>query len=134
MMRFDHLVTSAVVGFGVGCSGWVAAGPAPAPAPAPVVYAAPPPVAAAPVDDNGDVVAVADPPVADIEAYPSVVYGGATVYFVDGRWYRRGPRGWAYFRHEPVELGRQREEHARRDPRWGERDERGVTNRQPDHR
>ena len=76
-------------------------------------------------------------PIVDIEAYPFVVYGGANVYYVDGRWYRRGPRGWGYYRQEPQELGRQREERWGRehDPRWGPRggaDQRsGVTAAQP---
>jgi len=57
------------------------------------------------------------PPVVDIETYPSVVYEGAPVYYVGGRWYRHGPRGWAYYRQEPPELGRQRVAHER-EPRW----------------
>jgi hypothetical protein len=43
-----------------------------------------------------------------VEVYPSYVYGGRTVYLVDGRWYyRRGPN-WVYYRREPVELYRRR--------------------------
>jgi hypothetical protein len=66
------------------------------------------------------VVYVQDAPAVDIETYPSVLYGGVAVYYVGGHWYQRGPRGWAYYRQEPPELGHQREEHWGRDhdPRW----------------
>ncbi|HLK35503.1 MAG TPA: hypothetical protein VKU41_02040 [Polyangiaceae bacterium] len=72
------------------------------------------------VEDDSEVVYVEAPPVVDIETYPVVAYGGANVYYVDGRWYQRGPRGWGYYRQEPPELGRQRQEHLQRDrdPRW----------------
>jgi hypothetical protein len=73
-------------------------------------------------------------PAEDMGSYPSVMYGGVDVYYVGGRWYQRGPRGWAYYRQEPRELGRQREEHFGRDhdPRWS--DQRGAANRgQPAH-
>ncbi|MDP8999134.1 MAG: hypothetical protein M3O46_03380, partial [Myxococcota bacterium] len=44
----------------------------------------------------------------NIEAYPRYSYGSGYAYYVDGRWYQRGPRGWAYYREEPRELQRQR--------------------------
>jgi hypothetical protein len=77
-------------------------------------------VVAGPAENDGDVVYVDAPPVVDIQAYPTVSYGGADVYFVGGLWYRRGPRGWAYYRREPPDLGRQRQEHLQRDhdQRW----------------
>lgn len=79
-----------------------------------------PTLAAGAVQNDGDAVYVQDSPVVDVETYPGVVYGGAYVYYVDGRWYQRGPRGWEYYRQEPPELGRRREEHRGRDhdPRW----------------
>ena len=40
--------------------------------------------------------------------YPSYVYDGATVYFIDGRWYRHDRGHWVYYRSEPVELYRYR--------------------------
>jgi hypothetical protein len=55
--------------------------------------------------------------VVDIEAYPSVVYGGATVYYVGGAWYRRGPNGWGRYRVEPTGLARVRVAHGG-DARW----------------
>ena len=74
-------------------------------------------VASGPGTADAEVVYVQDPPVVDIETYPTVVYEGAPVYFVGGEWYRRDSHGWAYFRREPAELGRQRESHDR-DPQW----------------
>jgi hypothetical protein len=127
-MRFLHarsayarsaLLASAVVAFGAGCtarySGTVG-GPAyvestPGGAP-PVVVAA-----GGPADVDADVVYEPQPPVDDIEEYPAVVYGGVTVYYIGGRWYRHGDRGWGYYRNEPPELVHQREMHDR-DPRW----------------
>jgi hypothetical protein len=58
-----------------------------------------------------------EPPVADVDTYPTAIYGGVTVYYVGGLWYRRGPRGWARYRVEPPELARERAAHER-DPRW----------------
>jgi hypothetical protein len=66
----------------------------------PVYYASGPAV----VDEQ---VAWVDAP-ADVETYPCETYGGTTVYLVSGRWYARSPRGWYYYRREPVELGRRR--------------------------
>jgi hypothetical protein len=95
-------------------------------------YAEPPPASptyvqgatvAGPVDVQGsaegsaEVVYVDDPPVVEIETYPSVVYEGTTVYFVGGFWYQRGPRGWGYFRNEPPTLAHERVEH-QTDARW----------------
>jgi hypothetical protein len=93
-----------------------------------------PSAVAGPVANEGDVVHAEEPPVVDIESYPSVLYGGVTVYYVGGRWYQRGPRGWAYYRQEPSELGRRREEQWTRyhDPRW--RDPRGAAQRSQDQR
>jgi hypothetical protein len=53
------------------------------------------------------VVSVDTAPV-NIEAYPHYYYGGGYAYYVDGRWYRHGSRGWGYYRQEPPELYRQR--------------------------
>ena len=52
-----------------------------------------------------DYVAVVPP---NIEAYPRYYYGGGYAYYVDGRWYRHGARGWGYYRREPPPLARQR--------------------------
>lgn len=43
-----------------------------------------------------------------IETYPSVVYEGRPVYYVDGYWYVHEGPGWMYYRQEPPELYRQR--------------------------
>jgi hypothetical protein len=118
---YSALLASAVVGLGAGCTAGYAGtvgGPAyvessPGGAP-PVVL-----VAAGPAEVDADVVYDPQPPVDDIEDYPSVVYGGITVYYLGGRWYRHGERGWGYYRNEPPELGRQREMHDR-DPRWAQ--------------
>ncbi len=75
------------------------------------------PVVVATTDVDTDLVYDPQGPVDDIEGYPSVVYDGVTVYYVEGRWYRQGRGGWGYYRDEPRELGRQREMHDR-DPRW----------------
>ncbi len=80
------------------------------------VYAPAPPPPAAPVAED-DVIYDVEPPVADIEAYPSAVYGGVTVYYVGGVWYRRGPNGWGRYRVEPSGLARARVAHAR-EARW----------------
>jgi hypothetical protein len=105
-----------------GCTVMAEPAAAPPPPPPAPVYAseapAPPPPAAPPVaEDDAVVYDDAPPPATDIEAYPSVVYGGATVYYVGGVWYRRGPRGWARYRAEPPDLARVRVAHAR-DARW----------------
>jgi hypothetical protein len=84
-------------------------------------YARSPNVEGAPVvEGDSEVVYGEAPPVVDIETYPTVMYGGVNVYYIDGRWYQRGSRGWGYYRQEPPELGRQRQEHLQRDhdPRW----------------
>jgi hypothetical protein len=108
-MRTHILVSIAIAmvgAMGAGCTAEVAAEPVYAPAP-------PPP---APVAEE-DVVYDVEPPVVDIEAYPSVVYGGVTVYYVGGVWYRRGPNGWGRYRVEPPGLARVRVAHAR-ETRW----------------
>jgi hypothetical protein len=55
-------------------------------------------------------------PVVEIETYPMVMYAGRPSYWVDGRWYYRGPRGWAYYRNEPRGIVTQRVELERRYP------------------
>jgi hypothetical protein len=114
LMRIRNIVlASAAVALGAGCTGRVYAGP-------PNVQAQT--FVAAPAQDDGAVVYVAEPPVVDVESYPMAFYGGFNVYYVDGRWYQRSPRGWAYYRDEPSELGRQRQERwgQDHDPRWGD--------------
>jgi hypothetical protein len=113
------LLASALVVLGAGCAGEVYAGPSGAEGP---------PVVAGSAGSDG-VVYVQAPPAEDMGSYPSVVYGGVNVYYVGGRWYERGPRGWAYYRQEPPALGRQREEHFGRDhdPRWSNQP--GAANR-----
>jgi hypothetical protein len=65
------------------------------------VYAEPAPVAT--YDDY-----VYEDSPGNVEAYPYVVYEGTPTYYVQGRWYRRTPRGWAYYRSEPQPLYGQR--------------------------
>ena len=77
------------------------------------------PAVAASSDVDADLVYDPDGPADDIVGYPSVVYGGVTIYFVEGRWYRYGRDGWGYLRSEPAELARVREMH--------EREPRGAT-------
>lgn len=75
--------------------------------PRPVVYGT---VRAQPVvyaDAEGDDY-VYDDSLGDVEAQPYVVYQGTPTYYVQGRWYRRTPRGWAYYRTEPQYLYGQR--------------------------
>lgn len=43
--------------------------------------------------------------------YPSYVYDGVTVYYIDGRWYRHHNGHWGYYRTEPSELYRYRTRH-----------------------
>lgn len=59
-------------------------------------------VAAEPV-----VIIQAAPPAAP-DAYPSYVYEGRPVYDVDGRFYYRDGRDWAYYREPPAHLWRMR--------------------------
>ena len=54
-----------------------------------------------------DDVVYTDPP-PQIETYPVVVYENEPHYYVDGRWYRRTPRGWGYYRTEPAHLATRR--------------------------
>jgi hypothetical protein len=51
---------------------------------------------------------VVDAAPVNVYTYPHAEYGGATVYYVEGRWYR--PRGnrWSYYRSEPAALVRHR--------------------------
>jgi hypothetical protein len=96
-----------------GCTAQVTSEPAYAPGPPP------PPVfvSEAPPPDSEEVVVDVEPPVVNIEAYPSAVYGGVTVYYVGGVWYRRAPHGWARYRDEPPGLARVRVAHTR-EARW----------------
>ena len=97
IMTRNALLASSVVAAAGGCTAGA--------------YAGSPNVEGAVVaEDDSEVVYVETPPVVDIESYPVVVYGGVDVYYVEGRWYHRGPRGWAYYRQEPAELGRQERE------------------------
>jgi hypothetical protein len=112
------LVVSTALLFAFGCEAEpVAYAPSPA-YPASGTYAE---TEAAPGPDpfaaDADIVYDEPPPVDDIEAYPSIVYEGAPVYFIGGLWYRRDAHGWGAYRHEPGELARQRAQHER-DPRW----------------
>lgn len=124
-MRTPILLSPAVAlvtALASGCYGQVTAEPAYAPAPPPppapvVVSEAPPPPAAPQPPAEEEVVYEAQPPIVNIEAYPSVVYGGVTVYYVGGVWYRRGPNGWGRYRVEPPGLARERRAHAA-DVRW----------------
>jgi len=68
------------------------------------------------VEEEEDVVYEESPAVVEIESYPTVVYAGRPCYWVDGRWYYRGPRGWAYYRSEPRGLVTHRVEFERRYP------------------
>jgi hypothetical protein len=74
--------------------------------------AQPAPVAAGPGEYTAppadDAVVEVDTVPPDIESYPSVYIDGGNAYYVEGRWYRRGPRGWGYYRREPPQLQRQR--------------------------
>ena len=76
--------------------------------------------------------AVATDAPADIETYPSVVYEGRPVYFVNDRWYyRQGPE-WVYYRREPAPLYRQRD-YVRQAPRARPRVEARPEVRRPEY-
>ena len=64
-------------------------------------------VSTRPATYGGFRVSYASPPPAVYE-YPSVTYGGAPAYLVDGRWYYPSPSGWVVFRSEPSPLTRYR--------------------------
>jgi len=70
------------------------------------LYADPVQASGGPYGDDG-IVYVDTAPV-NIELYPHYGYDGGQAYYVDGRWYHQGPRGWGYYRQEPPELQRQR--------------------------
>jgi hypothetical protein len=113
---FGPLLAAAMAALAAGCEAGItgtAEGPALVEQPQ---GGAPPPVTSS-ADLDAELVYDPDGPVDDIEGYPFVVYGGANVYFVEGRWYRHGQGGWGYYRNEPPELGRQREMH-QQDARW----------------
>ncbi|WP_197040932.1 hypothetical protein [Chondromyces apiculatus] len=59
------------------------------------------------VYSDGDI-AYADTVPADIYAYPTIVYGGVNVYWVNGYWYYPYAGRWAMYRSEPPFLYRQR--------------------------
>lgn len=44
----------------------------------------------------------------NVDTYPTTVYAGHTVYWVNDRWMYRDRGRWAYYRSEPPELYRQR--------------------------
>ena len=52
-------------------------------------------------------------PPARIESYPRVVFEGRPTYEVNGRWYFRHGRDWAYYRTTPAALWRERARAAR---------------------
>jgi hypothetical protein len=70
------------------------------------VYAEPGVASPEPEGDDAIVTVETVPP--NIEVYPHYYYGDGYAYYVDGRWYHRGPHGWGYYRREPVALQRQR--------------------------
>ena len=53
------------------------------------------------------------PAPAGIEAYPTYVYNGETVYDVNGSYYVRHGGRWARFRHAPPEVARWHAQHER---------------------
>jgi hypothetical protein len=110
VFSWNAVFALAIATVGAGCVEEVDAGP--------VVTESP-----AAYDYDYDVAYVPAPPVVDIETYPVSVYQGVDVYYVDGRWYRHGPRGWAYYRQEPPPLAGARQQHWERehDPRWAPR-------------
>lgn len=59
-----------------------------------------------------------------VETYPAVVYEGSPHYYVNGRWYRKTPRGWAYYRREPVHLAQRRPAPHREESREERKEER----------
>jgi hypothetical protein len=79
--------------------------------------------------DNAVVYVDTVPP--NIEAYPHYYYGGGYAYYVDGRWYRRGPRGWGYYRQEPPQLEHQRAYFIQQAPAPAIRRERSEVERSP---
>jgi hypothetical protein len=83
-----------------------------------------------PTVQEDDVVYVETVP-PNIEAYPHYSYGGGEAYYIDGRWYRRGPRGWGYYRQEPPELERQRAHVVREAPAPAEHRDRPEIERAP---
>jgi hypothetical protein len=70
------------------------------------VYAEP--AQAYPQGTDEDAIVYVDTAPVNVEVYPHYYYGGGYAYYVEGRWYRRGPRGWGYYRQEPPELEHQR--------------------------
>ncbi len=62
--------------------------------------------ASAPIEVEGLVYIDTVPP--DIEAYPHYYYGDGYAYYVEGRRYHHGARGWGYYREEPPQLAHRR--------------------------
>jgi hypothetical protein len=93
VLRGGFLLALAAATPGVGCAARVYGGE---------------PVEGSPATSEDDTIVYVDTAPPNIEAYPHYSYGGGDAYFVEGRWYRRGPRGWGYYRQEPPELLRQR--------------------------
>jgi hypothetical protein len=101
LARGGSILFVCATGFSQGaCGGTLYAEAEPAPA------AGPPGVYTAPAADQDIAYVDSAPP--DVESYPSFYIDGGYAYYVDGRWYRRGPRGWGYYRREPPQLERQR--------------------------
>ena len=120
---FGALTLGALLVLGAGCSAERSLA-------APAASSQAPP----PDDASGDRVYVAAPPSDDMEAHPFAFSGGVAVYYVDGHWYRHGPRGWSYYRREPPDLFREREARWERDHQPGSpgsRQPAGVTESQP---
>ena len=104
----------------LGCYAGVGAGPSPQPVE---------------VTTSDDYVYEQAPP--QIETYPVVMHEGAPHYYVNGRWYRQTPRGWAYYRREPVHLAQRRPPPRReeaREERKEEKKEEKKEERKNEHR
>jgi hypothetical protein len=89
--RGGLLLASAAMALGAGC--------------AVPVYSEPVAVTPAPV--ASDAIVYVDAVPSNIEIYPHYYYSGGYVYYLNGRWYRQGPRGWGYYRQDPPDLARQ---------------------------
>jgi hypothetical protein len=78
-----------------------------------------------PATAEDDAVVSVDTAPPNIESYPHYYYDGGYAYYVEGRWYRQGPRGWGYYRQEPPQLAHARPNVARQAPAVGIRAESG---------
>jgi hypothetical protein len=86
---------------------------------------------------EGDEEVTEGPPPVQIETYPAVIYAGTPHYYVGGRWYRRTPRGWGYYRKEPAPLVQRRpppRPQERHDERPQERHDEHRDERRDEHR